>query len=437
VQVLKYAGIVALMGVGLAGCDREFILEGERFNLRAPFDENAGAVPENRASPITLPTAVNHSAWTHRLGTASNRITHPAFGAAPQLIWSADIGHGNDRRNRITADPVAADGRIFTIDSRGVVTATATTGAMAWQHDLTPADSRNDDASGGGLAYAGGKLYVTSAHGILLALDPATGREIWSHRFTMPITGAPMVDGNRVFVVGSDSSGWVLNTADGRVDWEISGTPAASAVAGGASPALAGGVVLLPMPSGELIAARRDSGQQLWSTLIAGQRIGQAYGGGTDITGDPVVVGDRIFAGNASGRTLALNRADGSIIWSAREAAYGPVWPVGDSLFMISDRNRLLRLDARTGALIWAQELPLHTQSRESRRAEIFSQFGPILAGGRLFVASSDGLLRSFDPVSGASLAQLELPGGASSSPIVVDGAMYVVSGDGRLHAFR
>ncbi len=429
--------MIAAVGVVLAACDREFILEGERFPLRAPFAEDAGEVPENRSEPVSLPAQRAHSEWTHRLGTPSHRISHPALGTSLQLAWSAPIGTAEDRRHRITAEPVAADGRVFTLDSRATVTATSSQGQTVWQRDLTPAGTRGDGAAGGGLALADGVLYVTSAYGRLHALDAASGETRWSKRFDAAVSAAPTVVGDRVFVVASDSSAWVIDTADGTVDWQLPGTPSGASMVGGAAPAIAGDLVLFPMPSGELVAARRDTGMEVWRRVIAGQRQGMAYAGLTDITGDPVVVDDVIYIGNQSGRMMALDRRDGTIRWTADEAAYGPVWPVGGDLFMLSDRNRLIRLDATSGDLVWAQDLPLFTETRERRRAEIFGHYGPILAGGRLLVASNDGNLRSFDPVSGEHLASVDIPRGAAVSPIAVDNTLFVVGRDGVLHAFR
>ena len=66
-----------------------------------------------------------------------------------------------------------------------------------------------------------------------------------------------------------------------------------------------------------------------------------------------------------------------------------------------------------------------------------FANYGPVLAGGRLIVPSSDGTLRQFDPVSGALLAEMPLPGGAASNPVVAGGVLYLMTGDGQLAAFR
>lgn len=426
------------MALALTACDREFILEGERFPLRAPFSEDAGEAPASRAEPIRLPGTQVNSAWTHRLGTPNTRIAHPALNTALTPLWAADIGQGHGRRHRITAEPVAANGLIFTLDSRAQVTATNTAGETVWTRDLTPSATRSADAaSGGGLALSDGRLYVTSAFGSLTVLNISNGETVWTKAFDAPVTAPPTVSGDRVYVVAADSTTWSLELRDGKTDWQLPGTPSVASMVGGAAPAVSGDLVLFPTPAGELIAARRDTGMIEWRTNIAGTRLGAAYSSVKDITGDPVISGDRVFIGNQSGRVMALGLRDGRKIWTADEAAYGPVWPVGGSVFLMSDRNRLVRLDASTGEFIWGQPLSLYTTDRERKRAEIYAHFGPLLAGGQLVVASSDGAIRSFDPANGSLRSRVDLPDGAASAPIVVGGTLYVVSRDGSLLAYR
>ncbi|MFN4056980.1 MAG: PQQ-binding-like beta-propeller repeat protein [Roseinatronobacter sp.] len=431
------ASLVLVVGF-LAACQRPFILEGERFPLRAAFSESAADAPTNRAQPISLPAPVANAEWTHRLGSANTRLTHPAFNGAMQQLWSVPIGQGETRRVRITAEPVAANGLIYTLDALARVTAVTPDGAVAWSVDLTPAGTRNPElVSGGGLTVAGGRLYVSSAHGFVHALDLRTGATIWAKRFDAPVTAPVTVAGERVFVVDAHSGAWALEAATGKTDWAVAGTPSPAAMVGGAAPALVGDLVVFPTSAGELIAVNRTTGQTNWKAIVAGTRIGVAYASVTDVTGDPVVQGDTIYVGNQSGRVMALSRLDGRPIWTAMEAAYGPVWPVGGSVFLLSDRNRLIRLNASDGSLIWSQPLPLYTEIRERRRAQIFPHYGPVLAGGRLIVGSGDGVLRSFDPVSGAMTGEVPLRSGAAVAPIVVGGRLYVVTRDGQLVAFR
>ena len=114
------------------------------------------------------------------------------------------------------------------------------------------------------------------------------------------------------------------------------------------------------------------------------------------------------------------------------------MWAVGNAVFFINDINELVRLDAATGTPVWRTALPVLEDGANPRREKrIFTHYGPVLAGGRLIVTSSDGLIRQFDPASGALLGQLALPGGAASGPVVAGQTLYVLSKDGQLHAFR
>jgi len=98
----------------------------------------------------------------------------------------------------------------------------------------------------------------------------------------------------------------------------------------------------------------------------------------------------------------------------------------------------LVRLNANNGARVWGVQMPgfVPTQN-ERRQRDIYAHYGPVLAGGRLWVASGDNLLRGYDPVNGALVHSTELPAGAASRPIVVDGTLYVVNAQGALLAFR
>ena len=106
-------------------------------------------------------------------------------------------------------------------------------------------------------------------------------------------------------------------------------------------------------------------------------------------------------------------------------------------MFFVSDRNQLLRVDATSGETIWAQDLPYFTRERIRRRKALFVHHGPVLAGGRVLLASDDGVLRQFDPVSGAPLARVELPHGAASNPIVAGRTLFVVTEARNLIALR
>ena len=432
----------------LAGCERELILTGERFPLRAdleaslPSDENpspkAGPTrPENQSVPIVLPAASASGEWTHRGGNARHDLPHGQLSAAPQLVWSANVGAGSSRKNRVSASPVVSNGRVFTLDSQAKLVATSTGGAPLWQVDLTAPFDRGGDVSGGGLAVGGDTVYAATGYGELLAISASNGAIKWRQRLQSPVSGAPSVEGDVVYVSTRDGAGWAIAAKDGRVKWTMEGVPGAISVEGGASPLIADRTVVFPFASGDLAASLKLNGTRVWGAAVTGQRNGRAYQVLTDITGDPVMIGGTIYAGTAAGRTVAIDAGTGSRIWTATEGALNPPLVVGGSVFVVNDEARLVRMDAGTGEVIWQADMPYFVKDKPKRQKAIFAHYGPVLAGGRIVVASSDGVLRSFNPTDGSLVATAQIPGGAASAPALAGGSLYVVSGNGQLHAFR
>lgn len=439
------APVAVLLALGLlAACEKEDILPGERFDVRTPLAETVAddatasdTTEAARSVPLRLPQARSVTSWTHRNGDTGHRLPPLILSAAPELQWQANIGSGNDRKHRITADPIVAEGRIFTMDSRARVSAVSPGGEVLWTRDLTPASDRTDDASGGGLAYGGGTLFASTGFGELSAINPETGAVSWTQDIEAPAAAAPVVIGKFVYVIGRDNRAWAIDRSNGRVKWQQRSGAEQAVFNGGAAPAEAGRFVILPFSSGEIAAVLKGSGIRIWQATVSGVRPGQARAIVGDITSDPVVDGGRIYAGNQSGRLVAIKRLNGERLWTARFGALSPVWPEGGSVFVVTDENQLMRLDARDGSEIWSVDLPKWHTENTRRRRDVFAHYGPIIAGGRLLVASSDNKIRVFDPASGAELDSIDLPGGASSHMAVVGGTLYVINARGALLAYR
>jgi len=429
------AGIALLGGallLTLAACrDPEIILQGQREDIR----EGNSARIENQSRAISLPQQSANAAWPQSHGLEAYRTPHPALSAAPQRIWSVSIGSGDERRHRITAPPVAGDGRIYTLDSSVQVSATSPSGQLLWKTDLIA--SADGSATGGGVAFHEGVLYVSSGYGLLTALEASSGKIIWSQKLQATGSGQPTIGNGLVYLVAGDDTGWAVNTKDGRIAWKIAASPSTSNVLGGPAPVLTSDLAIFAFGSGDLTATFRSGGLRRWNASVSGKRVGHTTARIGDVTGAPVVVGNRAYVGNHSGRTVAFDLYDGNRIWTTREGALGPVWPVGGSLFQVSDLGRLLRLDANTGEVIWATRMPGYLKDKPGKRGAIVAHYGPVLAGGNVIVASNDGLLRLFKPEDGSLVRTIEVPGGATTAPIVVGKTLYVVSTKGELHAFR
>ena len=445
-RALKSFGLLlGLAGITLASAcaEKEVVLTGERENVRAVTEDGiaTNALASSEASgtvpPLSIPAARTNAEWTQGISSPITRVEHPALSAAPKLAWTVNIGDGDGRRGRITADPVVGGGLVFTLDSKAQVSAVSPGGKVAWTRDLTPDNDSGKDSSGGGLAYGNGRIFVASGFGRLTALDAATGQEIWQQNMRATGTGSPAYSDGLVYVVSGDELAWALDADTGRIRWQLSATPDLHNVMGAPAPAITDKYVIFAFGSGELQGAFRQGGLRRWDAQIAGNREGFSSGRVEDITGDPVVQGDKIFVGSHAGRAVALNLGSGERIWTAPDGSLNPMWPVGDSVFMVTDRNELVRLSAETGDRIWGRTLPFFTQKKPRRQSEIFAHHGPIIAGGRLIIASSDGKLRLFDPTNGNPLGAVDFPGGATSNPVVAGNTLYLVTTKGQLLAFR
>jgi len=452
--------VPALLALGLAACTPpEEILPGERFGPReaaeavAAYDPDA-PVPEQPPqpptrvpsrpyvvtgdpAPLSLPAARSNADWTHVGGNPAHLTVNPALGATLTRAWSVEIGAPATRRVRSTAAPVTDGGRIFTLGAFSEVQATSAEGAVLWRRDLTPSTERAGEAAGGGLALADGRLFVATGYGRLHVLDATSGAEIWQQALGAVPSGPPTVAGDLVYQTTRGAEALAIDAGTGRVLWRLTAGDSGTFTNTGPAPAVAGRTVILPFGSGDVIAALRLSGVRLWATTLAGARPGVAFARVSDITADPVIAGDAVYVGTPSGRLAALDLTTGDRRWTASEGAMSHVVPVGGAIFAVTDQSELVRLRADDGSVVWSGTLPLFPEERLRRRRESYAHFGPVLAGGRLIVVSSDGLMREFDPRSGAILRQTDLGAPASAGPVVARGVLYVRTANGQLHAFR
>lgn len=418
---------------------RDESLKGERLGVRDfNLPEEAELVEEKvEVTKLALVAPVVNKEWTHRNGSAKHMIAHPALGRTLTKVWTQNIGSGNSRKRYITSDPIIAEGKVFTLDAASGVRAFSTSGAPLWAQDLTPGNEKSRNATGGGLAYEAGILVATTGHGEVVAMDAANGTVRWRHKMIGLISAAPVIAGNTVIAVSRSNNSLGLNVKNGRIIWQQNSSGGEAGVVGAGSPAAAGNLAVIPFASGEVVGALTRNGIRAWSGVVSGGHKGLARSFLGDISGDPVIDGITVYVANQSGRLASMDRRSGERNWTANDGSYSPVWPAGGAVFMISDNFAIKRLNASDGEEVWSVELPDFKAKRDKRKRDAYAYFGPTLAGGQLWIASSDGWLNSYNPVDGSLTGTVKVPGGAASQPAVASGRLYILSGSGQLHAFQ
>ncbi len=436
--------LVLASGLILSACGGGFLgisdspeppLPGERISLREiPTESDVDPVVASGFAQLPPPVTLND--WTHVNGVPTHAAGHIIGPSGLNLAWSADVGDGDDSA-RITSAPIVAGGSVFVIDGESVVTATSTTnGKRRWEVELAPEGEDGEDGFGGGVAYANGVVFASTGFGEVVALSASDGSELWRRGLGAPMRAAPTVESGRVYAVTRDNGAFALSAADGSLQWRIQGSAGTLGLLGGASPAVIGEAVILPFASGEVMAVRASTGARVWSEVLSSGRRGAARSIINDITSDPVIAGQGVFAANQSGVMVAVEGRGGRRVWERRFGAVGPVWVIGDTLFAVTDDARVVRLRALSGETIW--ETPLPAFADPDDREEVIAYAGPVVASGKVYVASSEeGLLR-LDAASGARIeSEDEIGDGSTLSPVIAGGTVYLLSDSGRLFAYR
>lgn len=371
--------------------------------------------------PIALPPPRQNDTWSFPGGAATNAPGHLALPATIRTVWSADIGQGSSKNGRLTASPIVAEGRVFTLDAAGRVTALSNSGSVAWRTSLVPEKGTDTNAFGGGLAAEGGRLFVATGHGIVTALDTQGGKKLWDKNVGSPVRAAPTVGGGRVVVVTTDGRTVALSGHDGAEMWSYRGLPERASLLLSASPAMSGDLAVVPYPSGDVVALRVADGTVAWQDSLSRSRAASSLGSMSDAA-SPAIDGGTVFAIGHGGRMIATEARTGERVWSVNVPGINMPYVAGDTVYVVDTGGQLIAMNRRDGKALWT-----------TRLSGGKSWAGPVLAGGRLWLAADSGKLLGVNAAGGKVETQLDLGAPVYIAPVVANGRMYVLTDKARL----
>jgi outer membrane protein assembly factor BamB len=376
--------------------------------------------------PIAIPPPRANDSWTQPGGVATNAPGHLALNGALKSSWNADAGTGSSFYGKLTASPIVYDGKVYTLDAAGKVSAFSTgNGAAAWRVSTTPPNEKDQEGFGGGLAIDNGRLYAGTGFGVVLALDPKTGKKLWEKRVGAPVRASPTAAGDRVFVVTREGEVFCLSGVDGEQVWTFRGLPEPASILANTSPATDGNLVVVPYPSGDLVALRVADGQAVWSESLARTRTASSLTAMSDAA-RPAIDGGAVFAAGHAGRMVATSEKSGERLWSLSVPSIQAPWVAGDAVFVVDTTGQLMAIQRRDGKIQWTTKLSGAT-----------TWSGPVLAGNRLWLASSKGQLVSVEAATGKIAATHNIGQPVFIPPVVAGGRMYVLTDKAKLLAFN
>jgi outer membrane protein assembly factor BamB len=408
---------------------------GNRIPILSRIESGAKVDPTLGQMVVVVPPAVDNADWPQAGNTPSKAYGNLGLSEAPGRAWTASIA-GSGKRQRLAASPVIGGGRVFAMDTQGVVHAfDAATGRQQWTQAFRIKGDSAAAVFGGGASYDSEKVYITTGLGEVAALEAATGKLLWRVKPAGPLRGSPTIAFNAVYAMTQDNQIIALNAEDGALLWNVSASIGQSGVFGVAAPAVGQGTVVAGFSTGELVAYRYENGRTLWSDALARTSLATSVGVLTDIDADPIIDRGQVFALGQGGRMAAYELVTGQRIWELNLAGISTPAIAGEWIFTLTDDGKLLCLARNTGRARWSTQLA-RFENEKKRKSAIFWT-GPVLAGGRLWIANSRGEVLSASVEDGSVRPFTKVGKSVSLAPVVAGRTLYVLDDGGKISAFR
>lgn len=334
------------------------------------------------------------------------------------VLWSDNVGAGSNGQYMLLNPGVFGE-RVYATDSEGQVTAyNRQDGDDLWETEL-------DLPVSGGVGAGAEHVLVGTYTGKVVALASADGRELWRAQLSSEVLSAPQTNGKVVVVQASDGNLFGLDATDGKQLWLYDNAIPALTLRGTAQPLLVDSVVYAGFASGKILALNAADGTLMWE-----QRVGVAQGRSelervVDVDGAPILVDDILYSASYQGRLVAVNRSTGRGIWSIDESTHTDLAAGNGNIYLVSADGNVRAYGAVSGQLVWENDQLLR------RRLGAPQTFGNYLA-----VGDFEGYLHILDQSSGEFVARRKVDSDGLRAPMhSVDGVLYVQGNGAELEA--
>ncbi|MBL4786013.1 MAG: PQQ-binding-like beta-propeller repeat protein [Cohaesibacteraceae bacterium] len=428
--------VVGLLATGLSACSAvsemglfgaEKILPGER----QPILNTGLHHKVEDSGPVLISSSKSFSGWNNPGGNAANNPPNVTLSGSGTTAWRVNAAlRGGSDDYRAAARPIVIGGRVAVYGPDGSLSVHGLSGGgRAWSANLRP-DAEKDIALGGGVAASASAIFAGTGYGEAIAISLSNGARIWTKKLEAPVRGAPTYNAGKVFVVTATNVVYALDAADGSELWTYRGLSETAGILAAANPAVEKNIVVVPFSSGEVVAINIKTGEPEWTDQVVRASRSFALSGLTDISASPVISGGVVYVVGVSGRIIAVSLKSGERLWERNIGSVHTPVVSGNALFVLDLDDKLVALNRKTGKIHWSTQLPV-IRKRKKRSAWA----GPVLAGGKLWLASSDKKYVGVNAANGKPGNVQSIADAVYISPIAVSGRVILLSGNGALSA--
>jgi outer membrane protein assembly factor BamB len=255
------------------------------------------------------------------------------------------------------------------------------------------------------------------------------GAKLWSTRLASRTTTAPLVAGERVFVLGVDRVVHAFDALDGRRLWAVQRpgealTLAQPGVLAAYRNTLVAGIGAL------LTGIDPTTGSVRWEVPLTVPRGTNEVERLNDLVGPALRLGDQFCARafqTAVGCVAIAGPDRASLRWSRLAGGQQAIGGDADYLFGADGSDRLSAWKTPGGELAWSNERLLYR-----------GLSAPLSLGKAVVFGDADGQVHFLDRAEGRTLQRLPTDGSAVvGQPVLSNGTMLVVTRNGGLFAFR
>jgi outer membrane protein assembly factor BamB len=314
---------------------------------------------------------------------------------------------------------LAGDKLVFGSERFGLTALRKETGRRLWQKRFS------DEVAAVPLVHES-SVFVGTDSGSLYRLSLDSGAQAWSASLGAPVHGSMVMAFNRLYAASADDAIHALDPATGRILWTYR-RPAlgGTSIRGGGHPSAVDGRIWVGFSDGALVALEPQTG------TVEVERIYRDNLKFMDL--DAKVIGwkDGLLISTYDGR-LRHTRKDGSLLWEfGAGGARAPIVAEGDIIYLPASDGNVYAISGSTGRELW----------RYSLRRGVPTGMALIASGAEkyLVVAGSQERLIVLNAATGAMETQVSLGRGSGSfAPIAHDGtSFYVLSNYSRIYQFR